>query len=103
MKPRVPVCCVSVCLPDAVVVNRYQLLKSINPSIELVVEMMLPQNVAYLAATTPVPGVDHKYLHLLSPAYISGSGEEFTCLCWPEQQAPTLLITPGHVFSLEPT
>jgi hypothetical protein len=72
-----PLACLSVAVPDAVVVNRYQLLRSINPSIELVVEMMLPQNVAYLSPTTPVPGVHHKYLHLLSPAYISGCGE-----CW---------------------
>jgi hypothetical protein len=56
------------------VVNRYQLLKSINPDIEMVTEMMLTQNMAYLAPTVPVHGVQHKYMHLLSPAYISGSG-----------------------------
>lgn len=75
-------CCVIFmwcCVADAVVVNRYQLLKGINPSIDLVTEMMLPQSVSFLSPTTPVRGVDHRYLHLLSPAYISGSGE--WCLC----------------------
>jgi hypothetical protein len=62
------------CVADAVVVNRYQLLKGLNPSIDLVTEMMMPQSVSFLASTTPVRGVDHRYLHLLSPAYISGSG-----------------------------
>lgn len=61
------------------VVNRYQLLRSINPAMELVAEMMLPANVSYLSPTTPMPGVNHKYLHLLSPAYISGCGEGAAC------------------------
>lgn len=56
------------------VVNRYQLLKSINPDIEMVAEMMLTQNMSYLAPTVPVHGVQHKHMHLLSPAYISGAG-----------------------------
>lgn len=60
---------------DAVVINSYQLLKSINPSIELVTELMMPQSVSFLSATTPVRGVDYRYLHLVSPAYVSGSGE----------------------------
>lgn len=54
--------------------NTYQLLRSLNPDIELLAELMLPSNMAYLSATPPVPGVDHKYLHLMSPAYVSGSG-----------------------------
>lgn len=65
----------SVLAADASVINRYQLLKSLNPNIELVVEMMLPSSMTYLAPRTPVRGVDHRYLHLLAPAYIAGSGE----------------------------
>lgn len=65
-------------MTDAMVLNRYQLLKILNPDIHLVTEMMLPQNMAYLAPMSPVRGVHQRFLHLLSPAYISGSG---VCVC----------------------
>lgn len=66
-----PLC---ICLVDALVINRYQLLKSLNPNIELVAEIMLPHNMVYLSPMTPVRGINSKYLHLLAPAYVSGSG-----------------------------
>jgi len=72
-----PVCaCFPLCTlsADALVINRYQLLKSLNPHIELVAEIMLPHNMVYLAPMTPVRGINNKYLHLLAPAYVSGSG-----------------------------
>jgi hypothetical protein len=50
------------------VIHTYQLLKSLNPVMELVSEMMLPRNMAFLAPTRPMQGIDPRYAYLLAPA-----------------------------------
>lgn len=60
---------------DALVIHTYQVLKSLNPHMEVVAELMLSQNLPLLAPTTTLCGMaDSSYPHLLSTAYISGSG-----------------------------
>lgn len=53
----------------------FQLLKGLNPDMHLLEELMLPQSMTYLASASLIPDVDSRQLHLLSPAYISGSGK----------------------------
>jgi len=57
------------------VVHAYQLLKSLNPNMQLLAEVMLPQDMVYLDAVAPTLGVPSKHVHLMSSAYISGSGK----------------------------
>lgn len=77
---------------DALVIHMYQLLRSLNPAIELVTEMMLPRDMAYLAPSTPVRGVDHAIQYLLAPAYMSGAGVLSACVClrWRSSPLPPL-------------
>lgn len=55
------------------IIHMYQLLHSLNPNMQLVAELMLPQNMAYLAPTTPLRGVQQRQQVMLSPAFVSGS------------------------------
>lgn len=59
---------------DAHVINVYQLLKSLNPGMEVSAEVMLPQNMSFMAPTPPACDTLSSRPHLLSPAYMSGSG-----------------------------
>lgn len=60
-------------LADAMVIHMYQLLRSLNPHMVLVAELMLPQNMAYLAPMVPLRSVPRQQQVMLSPAFISGS------------------------------
>lgn len=59
--------------PDAMVIHMYQLLRSLNPHMQPVLELMLPQNLAYLAPTVPLKGVPRQQQLMLSPASLAGS------------------------------
>jgi hypothetical protein len=66
---------------DAHVINIYQLLKSLNPDMEVLTEVMLSSDMAYLTPSPPMCDALSSHPHLLSPAYMSGSGEPYPSCC----------------------
>lgn len=72
---------------DAHVINIYQLLKGLNPDMEVLTEVMLPHDMAFMTASPPMCDALSSHPHLLSPAYVSGSGEltvpAVGCMCCP--------------------
>lgn len=58
---------------DAMVLSIFQLLRNINPGMQIITELILPQNMAYLAPMAPLSCVSKRQQVLLSPAFISGS------------------------------
>ena len=65
-----------------------QLLKSLNPEMQVVMEVMLPQSIAFLTPTPPRCDALNSHPHLMAPAYIMGSGE---CCWWPSPARPVML------------
>jgi hypothetical protein len=55
------------------VLNLYQLLKSLNPDMQLITELIMPQSLAYLAPTVCLRGLQKEQQMLLAPSYMSGS------------------------------
>jgi hypothetical protein len=60
---------------DAHVINVYQLLKSLNPDMEVLTEVMLASDMAFMTPSPPMCDALSSHPHLLSPAFVSGSGE----------------------------
>jgi hypothetical protein len=55
------------------VLSIFQLLRSLNPSMQVMTELILPQNMGYLMPVAPLRSVPSRRQPLLSPAYISGA------------------------------
>jgi hypothetical protein len=55
------------------VLSIFQLLRSLNPSMQVMTELILPQNMGYLMPVAPLRSVPQRRQPLLSPAYISGA------------------------------
>jgi hypothetical protein len=60
---------------DSQVVSAFQLLKGLNPQMDVLTEVLLPQSIALLTPTPPRADALASRPHLLAPAYICGSGE----------------------------
>jgi hypothetical protein len=78
VKPSRPTC--TTCCADAKVIATYHLLKTLDPNMQVLSELMLPYNMAYLLpAPTPLLGDPHSsQAHLLTPAWMTGSGDHMT-------------------------
>jgi hypothetical protein len=55
------------------VLSIFQLLRSLNPAMQVMTELILPQNMGYLMPVAPLRSVPSRRQPLLSPAYISGA------------------------------
>jgi hypothetical protein len=70
---------------DSQVISAFQLLKSLNPQMQVLTEVMLPHSMAFLTPTPPRADALDSRPHLLAPAYICGSGE--TIAVWAGHEA----------------
>jgi hypothetical protein len=55
------------------VLSIFQLLRSLNPKMQVMTELILPQNMGYLMPVAPLRSVPSRRQPLLSPAFISGA------------------------------
>eukprot|EP00775_Hariotina_reticulata_P006540 gene6540-6766_t len=60
-------------MTDAMVLNIYQLLKSLNPDMQMFTQLIMPQSLAYLSPTICLRGLQKEQHMLLAPSYMSGS------------------------------